>query len=96
MLDPVIHKHHDKIDEIQNSVKEEIDNILKEIDIDEVINDPQGSMEVIVEVIKEKILGDYMPDAVDAGIEFAREIAKAKAIKVDDSKDPQKNEAISD
>ncbi len=94
MLSPVINKHHDKIEGIQKKVEDDIDEILKSINIDAIIDDPQGVLDSVVEVVRETILSDHMEPAVKAGLEFAKEIEKAKSIKVDDSKDPQKNEAI--
>jgi hypothetical protein len=92
MLDPVINKHQDTLADIQAAVSEDIDTILASIDIDAVIDDPQGAMQEVVEVVKEKILSEHLEPAVKAGIEFAKEIQKAKAIKVDNSNDPQVND----
>jgi hypothetical protein len=96
MLDPVINKHHDKIEEIQADLQIDIDSIIKSIDIDALIDDPQEVMEAVSLIISDKVTTDYLEPAVMAGIEFAKDIQKAKSIKVDDSKDPQKNEALDD
>ena len=96
MIDHVIHKHHDKIDDIQKDLQDDIDVILKNIDIDAVIDNPQMVLDVVVRVISEKILDDYLQKAVEAGLEFSKEIGKAKLIKVEDTNDPKANEELSD
>jgi hypothetical protein len=96
MLDPVVHEHHDKIDEIVKDFEDDIDTVLKEIDIDAIIDDPYGALSMVIEVFKEKLLDDHMPRAIVAGIEFSKQVGKAKAIKVDDTNNPQANEAIGD
>jgi hypothetical protein len=91
MLDQIIHKHLNKIDEIKLGVEKDIDSLIKEIDIDDVIENPEEILIYIVDILQELLLDKYAEDAVKSGIELSKAIAKDGEIVVDESKDPNLN-----
>jgi hypothetical protein len=96
MLDKVIHSHHDKIEDIQETIHKEIETIIQNIDIDAIIENPKQELLLIIDVINELILNEYMQKAVETGIEFSKSINKAKEILIDKTKDPSVNESLDD
>lgn len=94
MLDTAIHRHIDDMDSIEESLERHIDNIFKSIDIDEVIDDPSGSVRVIVDQIYKVIEAKFAEEAFEKGIMFARKIeGMREELKIPKSKNPNLNEA---
>jgi hypothetical protein len=52
LLDKVINKHHDKIEDIQAEAQKDIEDVINSIDIDTIIEDPSVLIEV-VDLVKE-------------------------------------------
>jgi hypothetical protein len=94
MLDPIIHKHLDEIDKIEDSVDKDISDILSSLDIKAVIENPNEAMLSIARIIEDLIIEDYLKRTVELGIAFSREIDKAKKIAVSDSSNPNLNKEI--
>jgi hypothetical protein len=94
MLDPIIHKHLDEIDKIEDSVDKDISDILSSLDIKAVIENPNEAMLSIARIIEDLIIEDYLKRTVELGIAFSREIDKAKNIAVSDSSNPNLNKEI--
>lgn len=98
MLSSLLHKHIDAMDEIEQIASVNIDNIMKAIDIKELIDDPQGSMQEVSLRIKEIMEDKLIAMATKEGFDLAKTIARldetGKALKVDTSKDPTKNKEI--
>ena len=91
MLDKTLHKHLDVMDGMEAKIDAEIDAIMSKIDIDEVINDPEGVMLAVVEAVKEDIVDQMAEDALVAGEDLAKAIEKKDEIIVDESNNPNKN-----
>lgn len=100
MLDKIIHKHIDRIDEIQEAIDKEIERVYKGLNIDEIIKGPTTAIYEAMTIIKTIIIERYAKEAINSGLELAevikRLMAQDKEIKVSKSKDPKLNEDIND
>ena len=94
MLDKVIHKHLDVMDEIEESMHKDIKKIIDGIDIKLIMNNPYNEMINIVYMIKKKLLDDHIPKAIQAGFKFSKDIKKDGEIVVTQSNNPTLNEII--
>jgi hypothetical protein len=91
MLDKIIHKHLDQMDEIQNKIDADISLIMENIDIDAVIENPHDALSKVADTLSDLIEEEYLEESIKQGIEFSKEIARAKKITVSDSSDPKEN-----
>ncbi len=92
MLDKTIHAHLDKQDKLEIAVEDDIDALLKIINIKNLIDDPQTILLAIVMEVKEIVKEEYAQQAVENGIEFAKQVLKTKAdIKIQITDDPELN-----
>jgi len=100
MLDKSLHKHLDIIDEIEADIDKEITKIYKALDIDDIINDPEGEMLATARAVRDTIHEKFADRAVEAGLDLAKviqdHIKKNKDFKISNSKDPKLNEDLLD
>lgn len=100
MLAKELHNHLDKMEEIEVELLADIDKIIGLIDVDDVIADPKKAMEEVVEEIKEILLEKYAPMATRNGFDLARLLKKMieqdREMKIDASKDGNKNKELVD
>lgn len=92
MLSTRINSHIDEIEKIEEKAKADIDKIIDAIDIKALIKDPHGVMLDVVTEIKNLMENKHIEKATALGVDFAKMIdGLKKPIKVDPSKDPEKN-----
>jgi hypothetical protein len=100
MLAKELHSHLDKMDEVESGLRDDIDKLIAQIDIDTVIKDPHAALAEVVEEIRSLIIDKYAPLAARNGFDLSRLLERFmgtdKDIVVDPSKDPAKNEGILD
>jgi len=98
MLDKSLHQHLDLMDEIEADIDKEVAKIYDALDIDEIIDDPEGEMLAASQAVKDVIEAKFVKRAVDAGLDLAQivndHIAKDKDIKIQRSKDPKLNQEL--
>jgi len=95
MFDPILHKHIDEMDKIEDSLDKAIDKIFESIDVEEVLNDTQGSMLVVAQAIKNIVEAKYAEMAIEQGLEFVKKIEEMKRdIEIQKTKNPNINEAV--
>jgi hypothetical protein len=94
-MDKLINSHIDKIDDIEEQLDRIIEQEISQINIDDVIADPQNALLIVAQNIKDIFLDKYGHDVVEMGIQFGKAIKKKieqdKTIKIDDSNDPKLN-----
>ena len=91
-LDKLIHNHIDKMDELEEDVKDDIDKIYEGLDIERILNDPEGEMLTTAEQIKKLIIDNYTPKAIENGFDVAEKIDKLRRdIVIQDTDDPKIN-----
>ena len=92
MLDIIIRKHVDKMEDIEVEAKSDIEKILKAVTIDEFVDNTENVMSDIVHDIKALITEKYSEKAVREGLAFSAKIndliKKDKEIKVPDTENP--------
>jgi len=97
-LSTQLHKHIDRMDELEESLKAEIDKMILAIDTKELMKDPHGVMLNLVEEIKGLLMDKYMADATKAGLDFVKVLErlekKGDGLNVDPSKNPNKNREL--
>ena len=97
MLDKIIHAHLDEMDKIEEDVQKDIDEIISQIDIDEIMNNPLAELTVVIEAVKAVLENEYIPKAITEGKKLSQDIAKSpKDIVVPDTKNPNLNEDLVD
>jgi hypothetical protein len=94
MLDKIIHKHLDAMDEIERDIDEAIDEVFDSIDIKILISDPEQYLDEVVSTVKQMIEENYLERAVKLGDKLYEDVTKKEEIVVDDSTNPRKNEAL--
>jgi len=94
LLDSIIHKHLDVLDEAKAEIEKDIDELIVSIDIDAIIDDPQGVMEYVAELLQQIFIEKYSQTAIQAGLKLAKDIQEADNIEVPKSKDPKLNQEI--
>lgn len=91
-LDKKIVSHLEAMDKIEDAADEDIDKIFKGIDIDDVMNDPQGSMMIVVNKVTKTLEDKHFIDAVKEGSAFGLVIESTKKdLVIPDSNDPNLN-----
>ena len=96
MLDNTIHKHLDQMDALKEQIDKEVDDVLAKIDIDELIDDPEGYLLGVVEAVKEDIVDKFAEKAVKLGEQFGKAINSKDEIVIDESTNPRKNKELVD
>lgn len=96
MLDKTILDHVEKMQEKEDLLKEDIDNIIKHIDLDVVIENPQEALQEVADYISEYIQDKYFEDASKNGFAFAKDVKRDGKIEIPKSNDPQLNKDVFD
>ena len=96
MLDKIINDHLDEMDKIEMAVEADIDEIMKQIDIDAIMQDPLSELTVVVEAVKKVLEDEYIPMAISEGMELSKNIEKDREIIVPDTSNPKLNESLDD
>ena len=93
MLDKVIHKHLDEQDKLEINIEDDIDGLLKAVSISKLIADPEAVLLAIVKEVGDNIRENYAQQAVENGIQFAKDVMTTKRdIKIQRTKDPKINQ----
>ena len=99
MLDRVIISHLDEMDKVSDEAEGLIEKVIKSLDIDEVLDDPMGTMQEVSEVVKEILLYNIIPKAIKNGEDFVSAIESLKRgekIEIPDSSNPNLNKELVD
>jgi len=95
-MDKIINASIDKLEELEKEFSIDLKELIGELNIKAIIDNPESAMLQLKEDIKELYLEKYADRAVELGINFAELIQKKidadKIIKVDDSNNPNLNE----
>jgi len=94
LLDSVINKHLDVMDELKTGIEKDINDLMTDIDIDIVIDNPEEAMLAVVEIFQEVLLDKYAKTAVEEGIKLSKAIKKDGEIVVADTDNTKLNEDI--
>lgn len=93
MLDKTIHDHLDKQDKLEMAIEDDIDSLMKMISIQKLVANPEEVLAAIVKEIKDNIIKNYAQEAVENGIQFAKDVRKTKEdIKIQRTKDGKLND----
>lgn len=92
MLDQVIVKHLDAMDILEESIENDFDEILRDIDIDLIIDNPQEVLQMAAEDMENLLIEKYYTIAAENGIKFAKSIIDDGDVKIQKSDDPNLNE----
>ena len=100
MLSKLIENHVEAMDSIEEKVEKDIDQLIGKIDVDALMEDPEGELLILTEALSRILEEEYFEKAIDKGVEFGEKIKKLseeeKKIKIDGGKDPNKNEGLFD
>ena len=95
-MDKIINANVDKLEALENDFNADLQELIGDLNIKAIIDNPETVMLQLKEDIKELYLEKYADRAVELGIIFAELIQKKidtdKTIKVDDSNNPNLNE----
>lgn len=98
MLSSLLHKHIDRMDEIEAQLQADIDEIMAKIDPAALVQDTDKELSNVIDAIGQLINEKYIPLASQIGFELAevleKLIANEKTMPVDGAKDPDKNKDI--
>lgn len=78
MLDPIIRKHIQEQDKIEEALRADIDKLFESLDIDNVLANPRETFFGIAEQVEILISDRYSLDALENGIKFAKTAEKMK------------------
>ena len=93
MLDKLIHAHLDKQEALEIEIEDDIDGLLRAVSIKKVIDNPEEALLAIIDAIKLNIKEQYAQQAIENGIQFAKDVQKKKAdIKIQMTEDPKLNQ----
>jgi len=95
-LDKVVIKHLDVMEALEERLDKEIDGLYKKLNIDELIENPEGALIDFSAQVKDLLEYRYFPEAAEEGIGFAQKVEKDGSIEVPKSKDPKLNEDLDD
>lgn len=99
MLDKQIHAHLDEQDQLEIGIEDDIDTLMKVVNIGKLIDNPEEVLLAIVKEVGDNIENNYAEDSINNGIQFAKDTIKTKKdIKIVKTKDPElnKNDVDSD
>lgn len=94
MLDKVVINHLDQMDFLEDSIEKDFDEMLAEVDIDSIIDDPRAAMMMLAEDMQTLLEEKYYAIAAENGITFAKNIRDDGDIKIPKSKDGNLNEDV--
>ena len=95
-MDKLINDHVDKMEELERQMNMVIDQEVSQINIDEIMKNPAVELALVVANISKTFIDEYSPRAMAEGMVFGKAIDKRKVIKVDNTKDPNKNDDSKD
>lgn len=94
-MDRLINIHVDNIEELERQLDIIIEQEVSQINIDDVLRNPQEALTTVTENIKRIFLDEYADKAVELGFDLGRKVKQKleqdKTIKIDDSKNPELN-----
>lgn len=93
MLDKLLHKHLDQMDELEARVQEEIDVILASIDRKQILDNPREALYTVVEAVKSILEEKYIPLAAKDGFDLIKKVVNKDVI-IDDSTNPNQNKEL--
>lgn len=97
MLDKQIHKHLDEQEKLEIAIEDDIDALMKVVNIGKLIDNPEEVLFAIVKEVADNIEKNYAEDSIDNGIKFAEGVIASKVdIKIQRTKDAKLNDDISD
>lgn len=99
MLDIVIRKHIDSMDSIALDIDTQIDKLMKSIDIDAIMENPQDAMIQIGEAMGEILKNKIIPNSVNQGHQLAatiEKLRKGEKIEIPDTENPTLNKELAD
>ena len=93
MLDKTIHAHLDKQEKLEIAVEDDIDALIKVVSVKKIIESPEEFLLAIVEEVKNNIKENYAQEAIENGIQFAKDIQETnKKIKIQRATDGKMND----
>lgn len=92
-LDKKIHTHLDELEKIEQNLLDDIDKIITSIDKSQLVSNPDETLADVILQVRELIVNEYFHKAAVEGQRMAKLLQTYK-VKVDGSKDPNKNEDI--
>jgi len=94
MLDKLLHKHLDLMDEIEKSAQADIDEIINNMDIDQLIKNPEMELGIAAMAIKKLMIDKHIPKSIEEGFALSKKIKDlSRDIVVPDTNNPNLNEA---
>jgi len=93
MLVKILHSHLDEMDNINKDIQDTVDLIFSQIDIKEVMVNPEQAMHDVVEEVRKIIIEKYQEEAVRQGLNLV-DYMKTKTIKVSNSDNPILNKDL--
>jgi len=99
MLDKVMIKHLDGMNEIETEIESALDRLFKDINIDAILDSPQEAMLAVTEIFKEMMVDKVIPLSVKEGqdlAEYIKRLRKGEKIEIPDSNDPNLNKENAD
>ena len=94
MLSKIIVEHLDAMDEVERQINDEIEALIKNINMDVIISDTQMAIEQLVHTINEEIIMPKMENALKLGKELAKKIKKVGEIVIQDTNDGTINQGV--
>lgn len=91
MLDKLIHKHLDAMEEIESEVEADVLKVYSAVNVDALLEDPEGEMLALAQGIAEMLEEKYFERIINQGIEFAKAVEEATKISVPDTTNPTLN-----
>lgn len=70
----VINNHLDRLDSLEERFDDDLDKIIKSIDLKSIINNPSEELKRVAEDIKELLEEKYYKDALTSGKKFAEKV----------------------
>ena len=95
-LDKIILDHVEDIEKIEDKLSKDIDNLIDNIDIEAVIDNPSESLDAFSVGLVNLVQDKYYPQVGDKGIEFAKAVRKDGDIDVVLTDDPKLNKDLLD
>jgi len=94
VLEPVIHKHLDKIDVLKEDIEKDIDLLMKGINVKKIIKNPKAELLLIASFLRKKLTEDYIPEALVAGATLSKDLREKQIIKIQKTKDGTLNQEL--
>lgn len=93
-LDKLLIRHIDEMDLLEEGLKEDIDHIYEQINIDSVIEDPEGVFTNIAAAVATLLEEKYYIQASKIGSDFAKAVEKDGHIEIPKTKDQTLNKDL--